>query len=106
MSYKPQTSDEYLTAQQRNEEFFEQIDPEFSADIEIISFEGLKRITRYQNSSYQETFLVELRFKSWQQAAKQEPLLRYLRHPWFDSGIYKEDVYRIGKSLFLRKLLF
>jgi len=106
MTNKPPTQKETLTAQQRNEEFFEQVSPEFSADMEIYTFKGLKKITIYKNSNYGSSFLIEMRFQKWQQAAKREAMVRFLRHPWFETKIYKEDVYRTGKSLFIRKLLF
>ncbi len=102
----PQSSKSYRTAQTKNEEFFEQIGPEFAADTEIISFKGLKEITIYRNENYGTTFLIEMRFKRWQTAAKKLNHLKYLKGAWYNSGIYKEDIYRIGKSLFLRKLLF
>ncbi len=105
MSPKPLTQFEHLSAQEKNEEFFEQVDLQFSANMERISFKGLKEITFYKNHDHGTTFLMEMRFKKWQTAEASKPLLQYLRHPWYDSQILKEDVYRIGKSLFLRKLL-
>lgn len=96
---------DHETAQERNEEYFEQIGPEFSAHIELHEFRNIRKVTLYVNHDHGTTFLLEMRFKTWKHAEKYRNTLLFLRQPWYDSGILKEDVYRIGKSLFLRKLL-
>ena len=105
-SWKPTNSLDTRRAQEANEEFFEQLGPQFAANVELHEFRKLKNITLYLNRDHGQTFLVEMRFKDWKTAEKNRNTLLFLRQPWYESGIYKEDVYRIGKSLFLRKLLF
>jgi len=106
MSEKENLSESRGKSQQKNEEFFEQLGLDFASNIETTMFKGLKQITIYQNQDHGSTFLIEMRFNKWQKAESHRHKLLWLRQPWYDSGIYKDDVYRIGKSLFLRKLLF
>lgn len=106
MSEKENLSKQRQNAQQRNEDFFEQLGPEFGFGIETTIVTNLKEVTIFQNHDHGTTFLIEMRFKTWKQAEAHKHIIKYLSGPWYDSGIYKEDIYRIGKSLFLRKLLF
>lgn len=105
MSESGNSSDQHRSAQERMEEFFEQRDPDFCHSIENYEFRNLKQLSIYKSSEPGMSFLIEMRFETWKDAESNKSLIMFLRHPWFDSGIYKEDVFRIGKSLFLRKLL-
>ncbi len=105
MNESGNSSIEHASAQERMEEFFEQRDPDFCMSIENYEFRNLKQLSIYRSSEPGLSFLIEMRFKTWKDAEACKSLMMFLRHPWYDTDIYKEDVFRISKSLFLRKML-
>jgi hypothetical protein len=79
-----------------NEEFFD-IHPQ-PYEVDIIEITDFLRI--YIDVNNPETFLIEHKFKHWEIAKHKTAVFQYK---------FKNvdvDVYRIGKSLFLRRLLF
>jgi len=82
------------------EEFFDEHPNPFN--IEIFGFEGLKRIKVYTDITDKKQsgkFLFELTFKDWKKA-------QYYTRILLKTLNRHLDVFRIGKQLFLRKLLF
>jgi hypothetical protein len=79
-----------------NEEYFD-IHPR-PYDIDILEINDKIRIFIDMNNY--ETFLVEIKFLHWTEAKYKTAIFS---NKFQDSDI---DVYRIGKSLFLRRLLF
>ncbi len=80
----------------RNEEFFD-IHPS-PWDVDVIEINESSRI--FIDCNNPETFLVEIKFRHWTESKFKTAVLS---QKFLNSDI---DVYRIGKSLFLRRLLF
>lgn len=81
------------------EEFFDEHPKPFN--VEIFNFEGLMRMKVYCDNTGETDgmYLIEIHFNKWKQALHYTRILRNQL-----SGSI--DVFRIGKKLFLRKLLF
>jgi len=80
----------------RNEEFFD-IHPS-PWDIDVIEINEKLRI--FIDTNNLETFLVEIKFLHWTESKYKTAVLQ---QKFKDTDV---EVYRIGKSLFLRRLMF
>lgn len=82
------------------EEFFDEHPRPFN--LEIFQFEGLISLKLYADTTSgetDETYMFELKFKHWKKAlAYQRVVMNCLSQ--------QLDIFRVGRKLFLRKLLF
>ena len=85
-----------MTANELNEEFFDLHPRPYDCQF----FEINDKITVYLDLNNTDTWLVKIRFSTWQQSEKYEIRLRRL----FENS--NVNIYRSRKLLFLRRLLF
>lgn len=86
-------------SQWKVEEFFDEHPYPFN--IEIFQFEGLSNIKVYADvtGNADEMYLFELKFKDWKKARHYTRIVANM----LSSQL---DIFRVGRKLFLRKLLF
>lgn len=96
MSQKQNYSSARYQSQLNNEEFFD-LHPQ-PWDVEI--YEPFENVRIYYDKNNPETFLIEIKFRYWEETAQKEKILDSI----FSNRL--TSVYRIRKKLFLRRLLF
>lgn len=96
------TEPTYIT-RNLTEEFFDQA-RKYCADCELFTFRHIKNIDIFTDCwTIDETFLIRIELNTWKRAQRYAKLIAYMLSM---SHITSEiDIYREGKSLFLRLIL-